>query len=81
METIHLDNYLKDGILIEKDFRRKVEETDWNIYLNKKVLIKGCASIPIPTWAYMIIASELVPYSKQILYGESCSAYKIYSKH
>ena len=81
METIHLDSFLTNEILIEKNFRKKVAETNWNIYLNKRVLIKGCASVPIPTWAYMIIASELVPYAKQILYGESCSAYKIYSRN
>jgi len=81
METIHLDNFLTNGILIEKEFRKIVKETNWNKYLNKKVLIKGCASVLVPTWAYMIISSELVPYAKQILYGESCSAYKIYSKN
>ena len=49
METIFLDDYLEGGILIEKMFREKVNSIDWSIYKNKKILIKGCASVPIPT--------------------------------
>ena len=78
METIFLDDYLKDGILIEKVFREKVNTIDWSIYKNKKILIKGCASAPIPTWAYMILTARLTQYAKYISYGEPCSAFEIY---
>ena len=78
METIHLDDFLENQILIEKKFREKVENTNWDNYRNKKVLIKGCAQAPIPTWAYMIITTRLIKYAKNIYFGESCSAIKIY---
>jgi len=78
METIHLDDFLDKGILKEEYFRKKVNTINWDSYSNKKVLIKGCASAPIPTWAYMIIASKLTDYAKLILYGEACSAFEIY---
>ena len=78
METIHLDDFLENKILIEKKFREKIEHTNWDNYKNKKVLIKGCAQVPIPTWAYMIIATKLIKYAKNIYFGESCSAIKIY---
>ncbi len=78
METIFLDDYLEGGILIEKIFRKKVDSIDWSIYKNKKILIKGCASVPIPTWAYMILTARLTQYAKYISYGEPCSAFEIY---
>tara|TARA_B110000014_G_C19973763_1_gene504169 strand:- start:408 stop:653 length:246 start_codon:yes stop_codon:yes gene_type:complete len=81
METIFLDDFTTDGIIIEKDFRKKINEIDWEIYKNKKVLIKGCASAPIPTWAYLIITAKLSHKAKLILYGEPCSAFEIYKSN
>ena len=78
--TINFEDYLLQGILKEDYFRKKIEDLDWTIYSNKIVLIKGCASTPIPTWAYMILATKLTPYVNKILYGELCSAYEIYKK-
>ena len=80
MTTIYLDDYLNDQILKEESFRKKINNTDWTKYLNQKVLIKGCAKSPIPTWAYMIITGNLVKYADSIYFGEPCSAVKIYSK-
>ena len=78
--TINFDDYLDGGILKEDFFRNKIESYDWSVYTNKIVLVKGCASTPIPTWAYMIITSKLTPYVNKILYGELCSAYEVYKK-
>ena len=80
METIFLDDFLIDGLIKEVDFRLKIKEIDWSKYKNKKVMIKGCTSVPVPTWAYLIITAQLVEHSDQILYGEPCSAVKIYKK-
>tara|TARA_B100001113_G_scaffold195251_1_gene160178 strand:+ start:176 stop:433 length:258 start_codon:yes stop_codon:yes gene_type:complete len=80
METIHLDDFLEDGILKEKPFREKVEHTDWNNYHNKKVLIKGCTDVPVPTWAYLIITAQLSQSARRIYFGELRSAVKIYVK-
>ena len=81
METIYLDDFLTDGMIKEKDFRVLIKEFDWSKYQNKKVMIKGCTSVPVPTWAYLIITAQLVKISNQILYGEPCSAVKIYNKN
>ena len=80
MDTIFLDDFLVDGLIREKDFRAKIESIDWSKYENKKLMIKGCTSAPVPTWAYLIITAQLVKYSDQVLYGEPCSAVKIYKK-
>ena len=81
IETIYLDDFTNDGIIIEKEFRKKIDSTDWNLYKDKKVLIKGCASSPIPTWAYLIITARLTSVANRILYGELCSAYEIFKKN
>ena len=37
MELIVLDDFLSDGILIEKKFRKKIEQINWIDYSNKNV--------------------------------------------
>ena len=64
----------------EKEFRVQIKEIDWKSFSNKKVMIKGCAGVPVPTWAYLIISSHLSNYAKDIYFGEPCSAIQIYSK-
>ena len=81
METIHLNDYLSDGLLKETEFRDKVSKQDWKQYLNKKVLIKGCTTSPVPIWSYLIITAELSKYAKTIFFGEPCSLVKIYSNN
>ena len=81
METIYLDDFTVDGIIKEKIFRKKIDEINWNQYLNKKVLIKGCSKAPVPTWAYLIIATKLTPYASSLFYGEPCSAMTIFKKN
>ena len=77
METIFLDDFVHDGIIKESYFREKINSIEWKKYNNKKVLIKGCASTHVPTWAFMIITAKLSKYATTILFGEPCSAVKI----
>ena len=80
METIYLNDFLDDGILKEKIFREKVANIDWSQYSDKRVLIKGCSEVPIPTWAYLILTAELAQFVKRIYFGELRSAVKILIK-
>lgn len=80
METIYLNDFLDGGILREKIFREKVSNIDWSQYSDKRVLIKGCSEVPIPTWAYLIITAELAQFVKRIYFGELRSAVKIFIK-
>ena len=77
MEELNLEDFLNEGIIREKDFRKKIENYNWRKFSNNKVLIKGCASVPIPTWAYLIITCKLSENNADIFFGEKCSAYKI----
>ncbi len=80
METIFLDDFLSDGLIKEKEFRDKIAQVDWAEYEDKRVMIKGCTSVPVPTWSYLIITAHLAGYADEILYGEPCSAVKIFKK-
>ena len=80
METIYLNDFLDGEIFREKFFREKVAEMDWSQYQDKRVLIKGCSEVPIPTWAYLILTAELAQFVKRIYFGELRSAVKIFVK-
>ena len=77
METIYLDDFLDDGIIREKSFREKISAINWQDYNSKRVMIKGCTSVPVPTWAYLILTAQLAQFADDITYGEPCSTVKI----
>lgn len=73
-ERVGLDitEYLKEGlILIEKDFRLQVEETDWTLFQDKYVYIYCSADAVVPLWAFMLISLRLNPYAKLVVMGEA----------
>lgn len=76
--TIDITDFLDQGMLREKPFREKIDSINWEQYQDQKVILKGCGNIPIPTWAYLIIATQLAPYAKRIFWGEPCSTVPIY---
>ena len=80
METIHLDDFLHEGVIREKKFREKVAKIDWTQYRGKRVLLRGCADVPVPTWAFLIITAHLAEYVERIYFGELRSAVKIFVK-
>ncbi len=56
-------------ILKEKDFREKMETTDWSQYQDKGVFILCSADAIIPIWAYMILMSKLQNVAKIVVVG------------
>lgn len=47
-------------VLKEKDFRSWIKEHDWTQYKDKAVFIHCSTDAIIPTWAYMLIGSQLI---------------------
>lgn len=56
-------------ILREKDFREFVKNEDWTKYKNKYVALICSADAIVPTWAYMLLATQLEPYVKKVVFG------------
>ena len=49
-------------------------------YRDAKVVVKGCGTIPVPTFAYVAIMQKLLPVTSSIMYGEPCSTVPLYKK-
>ncbi|TAJ52012.1 MAG: DUF2480 family protein [Chitinophagaceae bacterium] len=71
IKTFDLKEYLFMGLILkEKDFRAALQTTDWTVYQDANVAITCSADAIIPMWAYMLIASYLQPYAKEIVFGD-----------
>ena len=81
METLLLDDFLDNGIIREKSFREMVDNLDLDNYRGKKVIIKGCTSVTVPTWAYLILVAQIAQVADKIYYGEPRYAVKIYNRN
>ena len=64
------DNLFHGLILREKDFREFVKSHDWQQYTGKYVAITCTADAIVPTWAYMLLANQLAPYAKEVVFGD-----------
>lgn len=52
--------WLKDELfLLEKDFRKKVENFEWQNFNNKAVFIICSNDAIIPDWAFILVSSQL----------------------
>ncbi len=47
-------------------------------YINKPIIIKGCANKPIPENAYIQLVDKLQPIVKSIMFGEACSTVPLF---
>ncbi|MBA3970612.1 MAG: DUF2480 family protein [Bacteroidetes bacterium] len=57
-------------ILREKDFREYIRNEDWNKYQDKYVALTCSADAIVPTWAYMLLATQLEPVAKRVVFGD-----------
>ena len=65
-----IKGFLKEEIvLIEKEFRARVEETDWSKFESKYVGIICSVDAIVPLWAFMLIASRLQPFAIKVVFG------------
>jgi hypothetical protein len=57
-------------ILKEKDFREFIKNEEWRKYTDKYVALICSADAVIPTWAYMLLAIQVEPYVKKVVFGD-----------
>lgn len=80
MEIFEIERFARDGVLEEESFRRALDQFDWTKYNGREVLIKGCAEILIPTWAYVVVAARLANHAKKVYYGEVQKPIPVYER-
>lgn len=56
-------------VLKENDFREFVKTNDWSVYKEKNVALICSVDAIVPTWAYMLLASELQPVANKVVFG------------
>ena len=65
-----IKNWLfQEMILKEKDFRASVKDHDWSQYKDAFVAVTCSVDAIIPSWAFMLIASEITPFAKKVVIG------------
>ena len=69
--TFDIKEWLFEGIVLkEKEFRKHIENHDWTQYKDDYVALNCSEDAIIPSWAYLLISSELAPYAKKIIVGD-----------
>lgn len=56
-------------VLKEKDFRVWIKENNWEEFQGKNVFVHCSTDAIIPTWAYMLTSSALLPHANHIIVG------------
>jgi hypothetical protein len=63
------DWLFEEVILKEKDFRTSVKNHDWTQYKNTFVAVTCSVDAIIPSWAFMLVASEIIPFANKVVIG------------
>jgi hypothetical protein len=61
-------------------FTKALAKIDFAAYADERVVVKGCADIDIPVFAYVEITTQLSKVAKSIMYGEPCSTVPIFKR-
>lgn len=65
-----LADYLWEKLVLkEKDFRKSIQDFNWETFKGKYVYLYCSADAIIPTWAYMLVASKLEGIVKNYVVG------------
>lgn len=65
---------------IEKAIEKNILSIHEEEYKDKRVVVKGCGDIEIPSSAYLMISQKLIPVVKSLMYGEPCSTVPVYKQ-
>ena len=64
--------FLADGLMLkEKEFRAEVEAHDWSQYEDEHVALYCSTDAIVPTWGYMLIATELRDVAQSTTFGRA----------
>ena len=64
--------------LKEKEFRNSIHNHDWSAYNNAYVYVHCSSDAIIPTWAYMLISSQLENFTKHAIIGNKIKFFEKY---
>ncbi len=74
---IDIKNWLLDGLFLkEKEFRNNVLNHNWSNYKNSYVCVHCSSDAIIPTWAYMLVSSQLENFTEKVIIGNKEKLYE-----
>tara|TARA_B100000900_G_scaffold42352_1_gene31547 strand:- start:1397 stop:1906 length:510 start_codon:yes stop_codon:yes gene_type:complete len=74
---IDIKVWLFEGLFLrEKDYRNSLEKHDWSQYQNSYVYIHCSSDAIIPTWAVMLISTQLENITDKIIIGDEEKLYE-----
>jgi hypothetical protein len=63
-------NHLFQGLVLrEKDFREFIKTHDWSVYAGKNIALYCSEDAIVPTWAYMLLVTKLIPNANLVVFG------------
>lgn len=68
-EKLNISDFLEDGVLIEKIFRKKLMDFDWQIYSKKFVYVIIDKDLIVPSWAFLLLSYYLNKCSLDYVIG------------
>ena len=80
MHVIDMADFADGGLIREKSFITQVEALDIDSFSGEEVFIKGCAGMPIPTWAFMMLAARVAQVADMITFGEESAPFVVYER-
>jgi Protein of unknown function (DUF2480) len=57
-----------------------LKQLDTDEYNDKRVVVKGCGTIPVPEAAFTELTNILLPRVKSLMFGEPCSTVPVFKK-
>ncbi len=68
--VLDISSWLYEGLILrEKEFRQQLDAIDWTQYQDKCVALTCSSDAIVPGWAFMLVASKLVPFTKKVVQG------------
>ncbi|MCB0438958.1 MAG: DUF2480 family protein, partial [Mangrovimonas sp.] len=65
-----IKDWLYEGLILrEKDFREQIALHDWSQYQDNYIALTCSADAIIPSWAYLLLTTQLSPYAKKVVVG------------
>ncbi|MGB5941650.1 MAG: DUF2480 family protein [Leeuwenhoekiella sp.] len=58
----------------------KLQQVDFFKYQDQYVIVKGCSNKPVPENAYLLLVQYLMPFVKNLMFGEACSSVPLFKR-
>lgn len=68
-----LEDVVGEGLVREREVRRRLDELDWERYRDQAVLVPWLHDRELPLWAYLMAVARLSRVAAVVSFGEACS--------